>query len=244
MIHRRRGLWPGREPLVFHLPIRFSILVPTPSPSSITILIVDDHFVVRSGLVTSLELAEDLRVVAESDCGEDAVAAYRQHHPSVVLMDLQLPGQDGVATTAALRVYDAKARILIFSNFSRDDEIQAALNAGALGYVSKSASRNELVDALRTVAAGHPYLPTTLARRLDAARLGPAITTREREILAHIAVGHANKQIAAELNISEFTVKRHVSHILDKMSVNDRAQAAVEAIRRGLVNMPEPGGPR
>lgn len=208
-------------------------------PPRLKVLIVDDHFVVRSGLVTSLELDDDIRVVAEAECGEDAVAAYREHHPSVVLMDLQLPGQGGVATTAALRAHDRQARILIFSNFSRDDEIQAALDAGALGYLSKAATRGELLTALRTVARSRPYLPSDLGHRLAAARLGPAITAREREILAHIAVGHANKQIAAELNISEFTVKRHVSHILDKMAVNDRAQAAVEAIRRGLVRLPE-----
>lgn len=210
-----------------------------PESVPLTILIVDDHFVVRSGLVTSLELADDIRVVAEADCGEDALPAYRQHRPAVVLMDLQLPGSGGVAATAALRLHDPQARVLIFSNFSRDDEIQAALDAGARGYVPKSASRAELLTALRTVAQNRPYLPADVAHRLATARLGPAITAREREILAHIAAGHANKQIAAELNISEFTVKRHVSHILDKMSVNDRAQAAVEAIRRGLVKLPE-----
>lgn len=208
-------------------------------PDPLTVLIVDDHFVVRSGLMTSLELADDIRVVAEAECGEDALALYREHRPTVVLMDLQLPGEGGVATTATLRGHDPQARVLIFSNFSRDDEIQAALNAGALGYVSKSATRAALLAALRTVAQGRQHLPPEIGRRLAVVRLGPAITAREREILAHIAVGHANKQIAAELCISEFTVKRHVSHILDKLSVNDRAQAAVVAIRRGLVKMPE-----
>lgn len=212
---------------------------PAASESTLTVLIVDDHFVVRSGLVTSLELDDSVRVVAEADCGEDALPVYREHRPAVVLMDLQLPGQGGVAATAALRAFDPNARVLIFSNFSRDDEIQAALNAGALGYVSKSAARDELLTALRAVAQNRRHLPPEVARRLAAARLGPSITTREREILAHIAAGHANKEIAAMLNISEFTVKRHVSHILDKMSVNDRAQAAVEAIRRGLLKMPE-----
>ena len=207
--------------------------------SLVSVMIVDDHFVVRSGLVTSLELTDDIRIVAEAECGEDALTLYQQCQPTVVLMDLQLPGAGGVATTAALRAWDPQARIVIFSNFSRDDEIQAALDAGALGYVSKSASRVELLGALRAAAQNRSCLPPELARRLATARRGPVITAREREILAHIAVGHANKQIAAELSISEFTVKRHVSHILDKMSVNDRAQAAVEAIRRGLVRMPE-----
>ena len=207
------------------------------TPGILKVLIVDDHFVVRGGLVTSLELDDDIRVVGEAESGEEAVRVYAETGATVVLMDLQLPGDGGVAATAALRTLDPQARILIFSNYFRDDEIQAALEAGALGYVSKSSTREELLAAVRTVASGRRYLPPQVAERLAAARLGPAITSREREILAHIAAGRANKQIASALNISEFTVKRHVSHILTKMEVNDRAQAAVEAIRRGLVRM-------
>lgn len=205
----------------------------------ITVLIVDDHFVVRSGLVTSLELADDIQVIAQAARGEEALEAYRQHRPTVVLMDLQLPGMGGAAATKVLCERHPGAGVLIFSNFSRDDEIQAVLDYGALGYVPKSSSRDELLQAIRTVASGRKYLNPELARHLAALRLGPAVTPREREILAHIAVGHANKEIAIALGITEFTVKRHVSHIFDKMSVNDRAQAAVEAIRRGLVKMPD-----
>ena len=204
---------------------------------SITVLIVDDHFVVRSGIATSLELDDSIKVVGEVERGEDAVAAYRQHRPRVVLMDLQLPGIGGIAATAALCAHDASARVLIFSTFARDDEIQAALDAGALGYLQKSASRNELLEALRTIAQGRRYLPADINRRLSALRLGPAITPREREILALIASGRANKEIASQLNVSEDTVKRHVSHILEKLDVNDRAQATAEAIRRGIVKM-------
>src|SRR5688572_28621368 len=153
-------------------------------------------------------------------------------------MDLQLPGQEGVAATTEIQTYDHDARILIFSNYSRDDEIQSAIDAGALGYVSKSAGPTELLTALHTVARRGRFLNSDIARRIANARLGPVVTEREREILSRIAAGNANKQIAMELNISEFTVKRHVSHILEKMDVNDRAQAAVEAIRRGLVKMP------
>lgn len=209
------------------------------SATAVRILIVDDHFVVRSGLGASLELDEDLSVVAEADRGESAVEAYRQHRPSVVLLDLQIPGLDGIATTAALRELDPQARVLIFSAYARDDEIQAAFNAGALGYLQKSASRDELLIALRTVARGQRYLPAEVARRLALQRLGPAITAREREILALIAEGRANKEIGATLDISEDTVKRHVSHILQKLEVHDRAQATAEAIRRGIVKMPD-----
>jgi len=206
--------------------------------SRLKVLIVDDHFVVRSGLAASLELDDTIEVVGEAERGEDAVASYRQLRPRVVLMDLQLPGMSGVEATAALRVFDPAARMLIFSTFARDDEVQAALNAGALGYLQKSASRDELLAALHQVARGVRSLPPEVDRRLAALRLGPAITPREREILALIATGRANKEIAAELGVSEDTVKRHVSHILEKLDVNDRAQATAEAIRRGILKMP------
>jgi DNA-binding NarL/FixJ family response regulator len=208
-------------------------------PNPLTVLIVDDHFVVRSGLVASLELDDTITVIGEVERGEDVVAAYRQLRPRVVLMDLQLSGISGIAATKALRTHDGAARVLVFSTFARDDEIQAALDAGALGFLQKSASRDELLEALRTVAQGRSYLRPEIARRLSALRLGPAITPREREILALIASGRANKEIAALLDVSEDTVKRHVSHILEKLDVNDRAQATAEAIRRGIVKMAE-----
>jgi DNA-binding NarL/FixJ family response regulator len=205
----------------------------------LTVLIVDDHFVVRSGLAASLELDDTISVVAETDRGEDVVAAYTSHRPRVVLMDLQLPGLGGEAATAALREKYPDARVLIFSSFARDDEIQAALDAGALGYLQKSASRDELLAALRSVAQGRAYLAPELERRLGALRRGPAITLREREILGLVAAGRANKEIAGSLGISEDTVKRHVSHILEKLNVHDRAQATAEAIRRGIIKMPD-----
>ncbi len=216
----------------------------TPEPASalptpLTVQIVDDHFVVRSGLAASLELDEIIKVVAESERGEDVIPAYRQCRPRVVLMDLQLPGMGGIEATAALLAHDSAARVLIFSTFARDDEIQAALDAGALGYLQKSASREELLGALRAVAQGRRSLPPEIARRLNAIRLGPAITPREREILALIATGRANKEIATAFSVSEDTVKRHVSHILEKLDVNDRAQATAEAIRRGILKVPE-----
>lgn len=202
-------------------------------------LIVDDHFVVRSGLVTALELESDIRVLAEAESGVDALTAYQAHRPRVVLMDLQLAEGSGISATAAIRAFDPQARVLIYSNFSRIDELQAAIDAGALGYIPKSAPRGDLLTALRTVARSIRYLPPEIARRLNEGRLGPSITAREREVLTQIALGMANKEIAAKLNISEFTVKRHVGQILDKMAVNDRAQAVVEAIRRGLVDLPK-----
>lgn len=203
----------------------------------LTLLLIDDHFVVRSGLVASLELEDDLKVVGEADRGEDASKLFGKKKPDVVLMDLQLPGISGIEATAALLADHPDARILIFSTFARDDEIQTALKAGALGYLQKSSSRDALLAAIRAVANGERSLPPEIEQRLQD-RLGePEITPREREILTLVTQGNANKEIAATLGIGEDTVKQHVSRILMKLKVNDRAQATAEAIRRGLVSV-------
>lgn len=203
----------------------------------ISLLLIDDHFVVRSGIVASLELEDDLKVVGEVDRGEDAEKVYAKKKPDVVLMDLQLPGISGIEATAALLREHPAAKVLIFSTFARDDEIQAALKAGALGYLQKSSSRDDLLKAIRTVAKGGQTLPADIAQRLKDRLAEPEITPREREILTLITQGNANKEIAATLGIGEDTVKQHVSRILMKMKVNDRAQATAEAIRRGLVKV-------
>lgn len=203
----------------------------------LTVLIVDDHFVVRNGLTASIEVEPDIRVIGSADTGETALELYRRQRPGVVLMDMQLPGMDGVESTARIRAEDGGARILVFSTFVRDDEIQAALEAGAAGYLQKSASREELITALRRVAEGRRYLPPELEKRLSDLQLGPSITPREREILALVAEGSANKEIGGRLGISEDTVKQHVSRILQKLGVKDRAQATAEAIRRGIVKL-------
>jgi DNA-binding NarL/FixJ family response regulator len=203
----------------------------------ISLLLIDDHFVVRSGIVASLELEDDLKVVGEVDRGEDAARTFAKKKPDVVLMDLQLPGISGIEATATLLREHPAAKVLIFSTFARDDEIQAALKAGALGYLQKSSSRDDLLKAIRTVAKGEQTLPADIAQRLKDRLAEPEITPREREILTLITQGNANKEIAATLGIGEDTVKQHVSRILMKMKVNDRAQATAEAIRRGLVKV-------
>lgn len=203
----------------------------------IKLLLIDDHFVVRSGLAASLELEDDLKVVGELDRGEDAPETYLKLEPQVVIMDLQLPGISGVEATRVLLARHPEARVLIFSTFARDDEILAALRAGALGYLQKSASRDDLLAAIRSVARGERSLPVDLDQRLQVLLSEAEITPREREILTLVTRGNANKEIAATLGISEDTVKQHVSRILQKLRVNDRAQATAEAIRRGLVRV-------
>lgn len=199
------------------------------------LLLVDDHFVVRSGLTASLALEDDLSVVAEADNGEQALETYLTTQPDVVLMDLQLPTQSGIEATRQIITADPNARVLIFSTFARDEEIIRALRAGALGYLQKSASRPDLLKAIHDVAAGKQSLPSDLAKRINERLAGPEITPRELEILTLITQGRANKEIAAELSIAEDTVKQHVSRILQKLQVSDRAQATAEAIRLGIV---------
>jgi DNA-binding NarL/FixJ family response regulator len=201
------------------------------------LLIVDDHFVVRSGLAASLDLEDEIEVVGEVDRGEDVCVAARKKKPDVVLMDLQLPGISGVEATARLLEQDESSRVLIFSTFARDEEIFSALRAGALGYLQKSASRDDLLTAIRTVASGETSFAPDIAARLNDRQREPDITPRELEILTLVTKGNANKEIAARLGISEDTVKQHVSRILQKLRVNDRAQATAEAIRRGLVTV-------
>ncbi len=203
----------------------------------IRLLLIDDHFVVRSGLVASLDMEENLEVVGEAESGEEGLEIFQTKSPDVVLMDLQLPGWNGIETSEKILEVASSARILMFSTFARDDEIQTALDTGVLGYLQKTAERSELITALETVAGGGTYLPEGLAASLAERDLGPNITQREREILARVAQGKANKEIASDLGIAEDTVKRHMSHVFRKLGVNDRAQATAEAIRQGIVSV-------
>ncbi|MDA7598191.1 response regulator transcription factor [bacterium] len=205
--------------------------------NKISLMLVDDHFVVRSGLAASLELEEDIEVIAEAASGEEAVFLFLEKRPDVVLMDLQLPGINGIEATEKILLQDRGARVLIFSTFVRDDEIQTALEVGALGYLQKSASREELLSAIRATAIGETVLPENIAKRLKGLQSGPTITVRECEVLVLIAQGKANKEIADVLGNAEDTVKRHISNIFKKFGVNDRAQATAEAIRRGIVKV-------
>jgi DNA-binding NarL/FixJ family response regulator len=199
------------------------------------VMIVDDHFVVRSGLVASLSLEPDLAVVAESD-GSGCADLYRAHRPDVVLMDLRLGGgPDGLALTAELLAADPGARVLVFSTFARDEDVYRSVRAGARGYLLKTASRDELLAAVRAVAAGERHLPAALSRQLADRLARPDVSPRELEVLALIRRGRSNKEIGAALGVTEDTVKRHVTHLLQKLGVQDRAAAVAEALRVGLL---------
>ncbi|MDF1814266.1 MAG: response regulator transcription factor [Verrucomicrobiales bacterium] len=203
----------------------------------ISLMLVDDHFVVRSGLAVSLDLEPDIEVIAEAESGAEAIEKFQRLKPSVVLMDLELPDFSGIETTKEILAEDSEARILIFSTFQREDEVTSALDAGAIGYLQKSSGRDELIEAIRTVATGKRYLSPGLSEQISDLQNISSVTPREREILERIAKGKANKEIGAELGISEDTVKRHVSNVLQKLNVSDRAQATAEAIRRGILQV-------
>jgi NarL family two-component system response regulator LiaR len=210
---------------------------------SIRVLIADDHAVVRQGLKTFLELQDDIEVVEDVADGEAAVAAVEREAPDVVLMDLVMPGVDGVEAIRRIKEGRPQARVLVLSSFLDDERLFPAVRAGAAGYLLKDVEPRELVKAIRTVHGGEALLhPAVAARLMDEFAAGRApepsadgLTDREREVLTLIARGLANKLIARELSISEKTVKAHVSSILGKLGVSDRTQAALYAVRSGLV---------
>jgi two-component system NarL family response regulator len=204
----------------------------------IRLLIVDDHPVVRDGLVAVLHQAEpDLEVVGEAGDGREAVIRWRELRPTVTIMDLQLPLQSGVEAIQAIRAEDPDARILVLTTFDGDADIQRALEAGARGYLLKSVRRPVLLEAVRAVAAGQRYLPPSTSARLAEAMESEKLTARELDVLAFLAQGLRNREIAEELGLAEPTVKIHVNNLLRKLQVKDRTEAAVVALRRGLVHL-------
>lgn len=202
----------------------------------IRVLVVDDHPVVRQGLRTFLDLQDDITVVGESADGESCVADAETLAPDVILLDLRMPGADGVAALHGLRERGNPARVLVITSFTEPTTVLPAVRAGASGYVYKDVDPPALAAAIRSVHAGHVLLHPDVARLLAAGDARPAdLTPREREVLVEVARGRSNREIARELSVSEKTVKTHVSAILAKLGVQDRTQAALHAVRTGLV---------
>lgn len=204
---------------------------------TIRLLIADDHYVVRSGIAASLEMEPDIEVVAEAETGDQAIELYLRERPDAVLMDVRLPGIGGIEVVGRICAEFPGARVLMFSTFDHPEDIYRSVQAGAAGYLLKSAPREEVVRALRAVFAGERYLQGVVAHRLAERVAGSAVSDREVQVLDLIARGRSNKEIGQTLHISEDTVKRHISHVFAKLRVRDRAQAATEAVRRGLIRL-------
>jgi NarL family two-component system response regulator LiaR len=213
----------------------------------IGVLIADDHAVVRQGLRTFLELQADIEVVGEAADGEEALAQAAALQPDVVLMDLVMPRLAGVEAIERLRASGSAARVIVLTSFLDEDKVLPAVRAGAAGYLLKDVAPAQLVDAIRTVDRGEALLHPAVAARVLQELVAPdgaparaerhdALTRREREVLALVARGHANKAIAFELGVAEKTVKTHVGNILAKLGLSDRTQAALYAVREGLAD--------
>jgi NarL family two-component system response regulator LiaR len=201
----------------------------------IRVVVADDHAVVRQGLRTFLDLQDDMEVVGEAADGAEAVDVAEAQAADVVLVDLVMPGVDGLEALRALRERVPKSRAIVLSSFIDDEKLFPAVRAGAAGYLLKDVQPQELVAAIRTVHGGGALLHPKVASRLLEEMSSDPLTPREREVLGLIGRGMANKVIARELSLSEKTVKAHVSSILAKLGVTDRTQAALYAVRAGLV---------
>jgi two-component system, NarL family, response regulator LiaR len=203
----------------------------------IRVLVVDDHAVVREGLRTFLSLQDGIEVVGEAGDGREAVAVAERERPDVVLMDLMMPRLDGVQAMRELRARVPRARVIVLTSFLDDDRLLPAIRAGAAGYLLKNVEPSELARAVRAADAGEALIDPAVAARLvdaladDDNRDEQPLTAREQEVLDLVARGYANKRIARELGIAEKTVKTHVSHVLAKLGVSDRTQAALYATR-------------
>jgi two-component system, NarL family, response regulator len=202
-----------------------------------SVLIVDDHPIMRLGVAAIINAQHDMRVCAQAGSGEEAIEIYKKQKPDVTLMDLRLPGISGLQALCTIRRINPQARCIVLTTYEGDEDIHQAIAAGALGYIIKGMSHETLVDALRKVRAGSRFLPPPIVRSLADRTPNSDLSPREREVLSLMVQGKANKEIASALGITEATVKCHVSVILGRLGVNDRTQAVVAALHRGLEHL-------
>ena len=208
-----------------------------PPAAPIKVLLVDDHPLLRAGLADAIAGQGDMRVVAEAGNGHEAVAAWQAFRPDLAIMDLAMPGMGGLEALAAIRAQFPAARIAMLTTFGGDAQVRRAMEAGACGFLLKSSVRKELVDMIRAVVAGQRYISPEIAQQL-ASHLGASqLSEREIEVLQCAAAGNANKRIAAQLAISEETVKAHMRSILAKLGANDRTHAVTIALKRGMIGL-------
>ena len=205
------------------------------APAAIRILIADDHVTVREGLAAIIGRQPDMAVIGEAANGEMAVELWLQHRPDVTLVDMRMPGLDGVDTIEHIRRKDPRARVLVLTTFDTDNEILRAIKAGAKGYLLKDAPRDELLGYIRRIHAGETCIPAALVAKLAAGMNDEALTARELDVLTMLATGKSNKDIGRSLSINETTVKSHMRAIFSKLNVLSRTQAVTVATSRGLI---------
>jgi DNA-binding NarL/FixJ family response regulator len=201
------------------------------------VLTVDDHPLLRKGIVGLVNAESDMKVVAEASTGVEATKQFKQHRPDITLMDLQLPDMSGIEAMIAIRQEFPEARIIVLTTYAGDVQVLRALKAGARGYLLKADVNEELLDTIRSVHAGHKWIHPEVAAELAEYTGREALTVREIEVLRLIATGNANKEIGAKLSIGEDTVKRHVTNILGKLDANDRTHAVTIALKRGIIQL-------
>lgn len=209
----------------------------TPQAKSISVILADDHPVVRDGLAAIVNQQADMAVVAEACDGEEAVALYSQHKPDVMVLDLRMPKLDGVAVVQRVLEAHPKARLLIMTTYDGDEDIFRSLSQGAKGYLLKDAPRQEILSAIRAVSEDRPYTSSSIAAKALQRMVKPSLTQREADVLQLLAEGRSNKDIARRLSITEGTAKTHVKAILTKLDAISRTEAVAVAHRRGLVHL-------
>jgi DNA-binding NarL/FixJ family response regulator len=203
----------------------------------IRVLSVDDHPLLREGIAALVNSQPDMMLVGQASTAREAIVAFRTHRPDVTLMDLRLPDASGVEALQAIRAEQPEARVVMLTTFEGDVEIQRALAAGARGYLLKSMPPAEIIEAIRQVHAGRKRIPPQVAAQIAEHLSEEALTTREVEVLRHLAGGNRNKDIAERLFISEETVKVHVKHVMEKLGASDRTEAVAIALRRGIIQL-------
>jgi DNA-binding NarL/FixJ family response regulator len=203
----------------------------------IRVLSVDDHELLREGIAALISSQPDMQLVAEAGNGREAIEQFREHHPDVTLMDLQMPEMNGIDAMLTLRAEFPDARIIVLTTYTGDVQVLRALKAGARAYLLKGLLRKELLETIRAVHAGQKRVPPAVAAELAEHVIDDSLTSREIDVLRLIAAGNANKEVAAQLSITEETVKGHVKNILAKLGANDRTHAVTIGLKRGIIEL-------